>query len=90
MDDLISRECVLKNLMFDVDREVVRKAPAVDAVEVIHAHWEVGISPNSIVCSGRDGCYEEMKWLKYIEEDFFFGKLPEYCPHCGAKMDRGA
>ena len=35
MPDLIDRAWVLKNLMFDVDRDAVRKAPAVDAVEVV-------------------------------------------------------
>ena len=35
MDELISRDWVLKNLLFDVDRDVVRKAPKVDAVEVV-------------------------------------------------------
>lgn len=35
MPDLIDRTWVLKNLFFDVDKEVVRKAPAVDSVEVV-------------------------------------------------------
>lgn len=68
-------------------RKAIAMTPKVDAAEVIHAHWEDAISPNSIVCAGRDGCYEEMKWLKYIEENYFYGRLPAYCPHCGAKMD---
>ena len=34
MGELISRDWVLKNLMFDVDREVVRKAPSVDVKHV--------------------------------------------------------
>ena len=35
MGELISRDWVLKNLLFDVDRDVVRKASKVDAVEVV-------------------------------------------------------
>ena len=35
MAELISREWVLENLFFDVDKEVVRKAQKVDAVEVV-------------------------------------------------------
>ena len=35
MGELIPRDWVLKNLLFDVDRDVVRKAPKVDAVEVV-------------------------------------------------------
>ena len=44
MGELISREWVLENLFFDVDKEVVRKAPKVDAVEVVRCKecrlWE--------------------------------------------------
>lgn len=40
MGELISRDWVLKNLLFDVDRDVVRAAHAVDAEPVRHAHWE--------------------------------------------------
>ena len=35
MAELIPRDWVLKNLLFDVDRYVVRAAPVVDAVEVV-------------------------------------------------------
>lgn len=35
MGDLIERDWVLKNLLFDVDRDVVKMAPKVDAVEVV-------------------------------------------------------
>ena len=40
MGELISRDWVLKNLLFDVDRDVVMAAPVVDAESVRHAHWE--------------------------------------------------
>ena len=60
-------------------------APTVDATPVAHAYWTK--QGNDIVCTGRDGCYEAMRWLGYIENDYFHGKLPRYCPHCGAKMD---
>ena len=49
MAELIPRDWVLKNLLFDVDREVVMKAPAVDAVEVVRCKececyipWNIG------------------------------------------------
>lgn len=35
MGEMISRDWMLKNLLFDVDRDVVRAAPKVDAVEVV-------------------------------------------------------
>ena len=40
MGEMISRDWVLKNLLFDVDRDVVRAAPVVDADSVRPAHWE--------------------------------------------------
>ena len=35
MGELISREWVLENLFFDVDRDIVKAAPKVDSVEVV-------------------------------------------------------
>ena len=47
MADLIPRDWVLKNLLFDVDKEVVMKAPKVDAVDVVRCkdckHYRNGI-----------------------------------------------
>ena len=34
MGEMISRDWVLKNLLFDVDRDVVRAAPSVDRVKM--------------------------------------------------------
>ena len=41
MAELISRDWVLKNLLFDVDRDVVRAAPVVDAEPVRHGRWKM-------------------------------------------------
>lgn len=41
MDDLISRDWVLKRMVFEPDYEVVLMAPKVDAVPVKHARWTV-------------------------------------------------
>ena len=35
MGELIPRDWVLKNLLFDVDKDVVRAAPAVDRVKIV-------------------------------------------------------
>lgn len=81
MDELISSEWVLKNLMFDVDREVVRKAPAVDAVEVVRCkecmHY-------------RNGICEQ---IEYIMDGYYHGTFEEkrpddFCSY-GEKMDGG-
>ena len=66
-------------------RGMVHKAPTVGVEPVVHAQWDV--RSGEIVCAGKYGCYEAMRWLSYIKNDYFDNKLPEYCPHCGARMD---
>ena len=68
MDDMISREWVLKNLMFDVDREVVMKAPAVDAVEVVRCRDCVHY---------RNGICEQ---IEYIMDGYYHGTFEEKRP----------
>lgn len=45
---------------------------------------------DEIIHAGKYGCYEAMRWGSFVQIAYFGGKLPEYCPHCGAKMDGGA
>ena len=40
-----------------------------------------------IVCAGENGCYEGLKWHVYTRDMCFGGKLPKFCPFCGAEMD---
>ena len=58
MGDLIERDWVLKNMLFDVDKEVVRKAPKVDAVEVVRCKNCENYIPwlDGMICS-RIGSY---------------------------------
>lgn len=81
MGELISREWVLENLFFDVDKEVVRKAPKVDAVEVVRCkdckHY-------------RNGICEQ---IEYIMDGYYHGtfevKRPDdFCSY-GEKKNRG-
>ena len=60
----------------------------VDAVEVVHGRWE----------HYRTGCYFNVKCTAcgvnaISVNTTFFGYLPtvswNYCPNCGAKMDKG-
>ena len=67
--------------------DAVAAAPIIDAVPVVHAMWEQ--RGNIILCAGEHGCYEAMPW-NYYTQSKFDGKLPAYCPHCGAKMGGGA
>jgi hypothetical protein len=72
---------------------IVAKAPTVEAVEVIHAHWEDGcaVDPKtgriiykSIDCSH---CEEIFKIESHDRE--YWKKRFKVCPFCGAVMDGG-
>lgn len=81
MGELIPRDWVLKNLLFDVDRDVVRKAPKVDAVEVVRCkeckHYRNGICDQ----------------IEYIMDGYYHGTFEEkrpddFCSY-GEKKNRG-
>ena len=88
MGEMISRDWVLKNLLFDVDRDVVMKAPEVDAEPMRHGRWERIIEFN---CNPYESEIEEKCSLcgRCVQR---YGTQPQdnYCPYCGAKMDGGA
>lgn len=86
-NDLISREALIVTIMDtggwtytndeDLAIELARTAPAVDAVEVVHAKWEF---------MGNNGVYEQgcsncgfCPGIRFWSSD--------YCPNCGARMD---
>ena len=56
------------------------KLPSVDAVEVVHGRWEKAEYSGFLRCDQCKDVYINEEWL----ED---GKW-NYCPNCGAKMDR--
>lgn len=63
------------------DRCLVRRQPTVDAVPVVHGHWEKTIDNCTVmhkcsVCGAR------------VVKGFYEYENPNrYCYHCGAKMD---
>ena len=64
----------------EADR-VISKLPTADVVEVRHSYWQcsnVRISSRDITCKY---CHRT-EIISNGSEDF------EYCPHCGAKMDK--
>lgn len=68
----------------DVAVELVKAAPAVDAVPVVHGWWVMRnpdkygyTKPKCSVC----GEYHLSDWSDYTNCN--------YCPNCGAKMDGG-
>ena len=58
-------------------------APTVDAVEVVHGRWIMGVDEG-------DYEYGTCSVCGYNEYNAFCCLLPHnYCPNCGAKMDGG-
>ena len=63
----------------DIARKIIKEAPTVDAVEVVHGRW---LPSESMVLSAK--CSECKGWVtkhSINEPDF------KFCPNCGAKMD---
>ena len=74
---MISRDWVLKNLLFDVDRDVVRAAPTVDRVKIVRCR-ECEHCTHSVFLPCGCGFCEKIE--RTVDDDFF----------CGfAKMDGG-
>lgn len=69
----------------DAVLEKINMAPSA-APQWAHAEWEE--RKDMIVCSGDDGCYEGIRWNAYSRISFG-GKLPKFCPFCGAMMTGG-
>lgn len=60
---------------------LIENAPTIDAVEVIHGHWtniSISVSGHSSAECSVCGC---------VVHDSFSNVI-NYCPNCGAKMDR--
>lgn len=68
-------------------RRVIDDAPTIDAVEVVHGHWETDkediawgnpLKKKRCTNCGKRPHFDKVKW-EFI--------LSDYCPNCGAKMD---
>ena len=61
--------------------KIVASIQAADVAEVRHGRWNVVEAlSNDIQTAGECNiCGENISW---------FGKLPNYCPNCGARMDK--
>lgn len=88
MTEYIPREALVHRLknpyLFNITQrifDIISEIPAADVAEVRHGRWVYGEDDN-IQCSvcGHDA---------YTEGDYRQVKT-NYCPNCGAKMDRGA
>ena len=60
---------------------IIEEAPAADVAPVRHAYWESAPGKMLRFCSG---CWADEPY-KFADEN---AKVYDYCPHCGAKMDK--
>ena len=96
MDEYISREALLKavekmdrldketNTQYEYDKEgyilLIQNAPAADVEEVKHGYWYEIDSDVGWELVGCSVCRKEYSLCEGEDK-------PNYCPHCGAKMD---
>lgn len=66
-------------------KRMVSDAPAADVAAVVHGHWILDSSDeyaNHYSCSRCGGEID-------LCNEIYSEPTPEYCQHCGAKMDEG-
>ena len=82
-DEYISREAALMKLMQDgcsaKNLQSISDMPAADVAEVVHGQWENG-NPICPVCGENK--------FKDLDADIWCDWQPDFCPNCGAKMDK--
>lgn len=101
MNDLIERSKAVEAIYWEVTEvnskemaeSVLRDVPTVDAEPVKHGHWTAS---QGLVESGEAQC-SNCKTYYYAGDLYEVGEtdengigqalMPNYCPHCGAKMD---
>lgn len=74
----------VKGAMF----ELAQKAPAVDAVPVVHARWVKAHGMMPPEYHHRKQCSMCGAWA--LQDYFGRERMSHYCPNCCAKMDGGA
>ena len=68
----------------DRAQRAILDAPAADVAEVVHGQWYM------LDDCANAGLYCSACGRRVHHEEFAYKKLKsKYCPHCGARMDRG-
>ena len=65
----------------------IDEAPTVDAVEVVHAEWQIYETVPSLEKAVRCSACKHTAY--YMKDRWADIRLTNYCPDCGAKMDGG-
>ena len=67
--------------MVEATRDYIASLSAADVAPVRHGRWNVveALSDDIQTAGECNICGENINW---------FGKLPNYCPNCGARMDK--
>ena len=77
MEQVTQPECFIEDTRKDFVK-IIEELPAADVAPVVHGEWLSGRTfLENAVCSNCKTTYEAY-YSKY-----------QYCPRCGAKMDRG-
>ena len=76
--DALIKEALTEGAYDYVDAKQIADAPTIDAVPVRHGHWETNSDrPDTLICSV---CKCGFDMWKHDPHNF--------CPNCGAKMDK--
>lgn len=83
---LIDTGCLISNSNYNKEIKLINELPSVDVVEVRHGHWKI-LRPRSLRLDRRDSLFECSECgANRIRRT---GEILNYCPNCGARMDRG-
>ena len=71
------------NALIDKINKIIRNQPTADVQEVRHGKWELidECANEGVYCSN---CHKKVYRAKYANEKV----KSNYCPNCGAKMDK--
>lgn len=76
-EEYCEKHCRCSNEYCDKESCPIWKAPAADVATVVHGWWNA--DETCSVCGEKS-----TEGLDAVKWDYW---LPDYCPHCGVKMD---
>lgn len=85
--DFVDENCTDRHA--ELWKELIRRQPTVNAVEVVHGHWKEYL--HSALVRWKDGepVWADRSVFRCSRCDFGTIARHNYCPRCGAKMDGG-